>query len=95
MLMYLNSVPIFTIILVGRWSSEAFLLYVRKQVLSFTAGISEKMILTEEFYTVPDEARNPGDPAIHGDANCYGSQQNGHTAIQYSRVVAPTIMVWH
>ena len=63
MLMYLNSIPVYTIMLVGRWSPEAFLLYIRKQVLSFTKGISSKMLLKEDFYTILEEQEtSPEDP---------------------------------
>ena len=40
MAMYLNGVPMYTIILLGRWSSDAFLRYIRKQVESFGSGVS-------------------------------------------------------
>jgi hypothetical protein len=53
MAMYLAGVPLFTIMLLGRWSSDAFLRYIRKQVKEFSIGISQKMILHEDFFTVP------------------------------------------
>lgn len=56
MAMYLAGVPIFTIMLLGRWSSDAFLRYIRKQVREFSTGISSKMIQNEEFYTVPSSS---------------------------------------
>ena len=40
MAMYLNDVPTYTIMLVGRWSSDAFLKYIRRQVQEFTSGVS-------------------------------------------------------
>eukprot|EP00957_Ditylum_brightwellii_P072107 5481373-Ditylum_brightwellii.AAC.1 len=55
MVMYLAGVPVYTIMLIGRWSSDAFLRYIRKQVQDFTMGISGKMLLTPDIYTVPDE----------------------------------------
>ena len=36
MAMYLNGVPVYTIMLLGRWSSDAFLRYIRKQVTEFS-----------------------------------------------------------
>jgi hypothetical protein len=39
MAMYLAGVPIFSIMLIGRWSSLAFLKYIRKQVQEFSCGI--------------------------------------------------------
>jgi hypothetical protein len=44
MAMYLAGVPIFSIMLIGCWSSLAFLKYIRKQVREFSHGISSKMI---------------------------------------------------
>jgi hypothetical protein len=52
MAMYLGGVPVFTIMLLGRWSSEAFLRYIRKQVQEFSAGVSQKMITNEQFFTI-------------------------------------------
>jgi hypothetical protein len=49
--------------ILGCWSSDAFLRYIRKQVHEFSTGISSKMIQNEEFYTVPlaslDDPRAP------------------------------------
>jgi hypothetical protein len=39
MAMYLARVPVFSIMLIGRWSSTAFLKYIRKQVQEFSQGI--------------------------------------------------------
>jgi hypothetical protein len=47
--MYLTGVPIFSIVLIGHWSSLAFLKYVRKQVQEFSHGISSKMIEIQSF----------------------------------------------
>jgi hypothetical protein len=56
MAMYLAGVPVFTIMLIGRWSSDAFLRYIRKQVLQFSVGVSKRMVATQEsdFFTLPD-----------------------------------------
>jgi len=50
--MYLTGVPVFMIMLLGRWASDAFLRYIRKQVKEFSSGISEKMIMNENFSTI-------------------------------------------
>jgi len=42
MAMYCAGVPVFTIMLLGRWSSDAFLRYIRKQVKEFSTGIVKK-----------------------------------------------------
>jgi hypothetical protein len=53
MMMYLAGVPTFTIMLIGRWASDAFLSYIEKQVLSFSKGVSRKMLFSDTFYNVP------------------------------------------
>jgi hypothetical protein len=55
MAMYLSGVPVFSIMLIGRWSSTAFLKYIRKQVQEFLQGISLKMIEVQNFKHI----RNP------------------------------------
>ena len=49
MAMFLSGVPVVIIMRVGRWSSDAFLEYIRDQVESFTAEVSKKMIRCEDF----------------------------------------------
>jgi hypothetical protein len=49
MAMYLAGVPVFLIMLIGRWSSTAFLKYIRKQVQEFSQGISSKVIEVQTF----------------------------------------------
>jgi len=58
MAMYLNGIPVYTIMLLGRWSSDAFLRYIRKQVTEFSNGVSRKMIQNPRFHHVPDPDRN-------------------------------------
>ena len=54
MALYLAKRPVCTIMLIGRWYSVAFLLYVRRQIQEFSAGVSSDMIQYDQFYTVPD-----------------------------------------
>ena len=70
MAMYLAHVPTFTIMMIGRWSSDAFLRYICKQVEQFSHNVSSRMIRNESFFTTPDfrpsisnlDTRTPGDP---------------------------------
>jgi hypothetical protein len=56
MLMYLAKARTATIMLLGRWKSDAFLLYLRKQVKEFTSGVSDLMVgQGETFFTVPSD----------------------------------------
>ena len=44
MAMFLGECPVFTIMMIGRWSSDAFLRYIRKQVEQFSHNVSNKML---------------------------------------------------
>jgi hypothetical protein len=61
MSMFLSGTPVYTIMLIGRWSSDAFMRYIRKQVLASSHGISKKMLTYEDFFTVPDFIQNMAD----------------------------------
>lgn len=50
MAMFLSGVSEIIIQRIGRWSSFAFLEYIREQVECFTAGVSQKMLKFESFY---------------------------------------------
>ena len=57
MAMYLGECPVFTIMMIGRWSSDAFLRYIRKQVEQFSHSISKRMIKNQFFRHIPDVPR--------------------------------------
>ncbi|KAL7466163.1 hypothetical protein ACHAXS_006462 [Conticribra weissflogii] len=44
MAMYLGECPVYTIMMIGRWSSAAFLRYIRKQVELFSHNVSLWMV---------------------------------------------------
>ena len=52
--MYLDKFPVYTIMLQGGWSSDAFLLYIHRQVQQFSSRLSSGMVQKEIFFTVPD-----------------------------------------
>ena len=56
MAMYLDEIPVYTIMLIGRWSSDAFLRYIRKQVEQFSHNVSRRMIKHQHFTHVPQFA---------------------------------------
>ena len=62
MAMYLNDVPIYSIMKIGRWKSTAFLDYIRSQVKEFTLTVSNKMIDTPFFRHI-QENQNISSPA--------------------------------
>lgn len=53
MLLYLANVRTSTIMLIGRWKSDAFLLYIRRQVKEFTEGVTLRMIdQSDTFFSI-------------------------------------------
>jgi hypothetical protein len=44
MAMYLGECPVYTIMLIGRWSSNTILWYIRKQVMEFSHNVSKRML---------------------------------------------------
>jgi hypothetical protein len=58
MAMYLAGVPVYTIMLLGRWSSDAFLRYIRKEVQEFSKSVSSKMIKRDNFFTLYNDSSN-------------------------------------
>ncbi len=47
--MYLAGVPVYTIMLIGRQSNDAFLHYIRRQVEQFSKDIAQKMLTHRSF----------------------------------------------
>jgi hypothetical protein len=61
--MYLNKIPVYTIMLLGRWSSDAFLRYIRKQVTEFSNNVSRNMIKHSVYHHIIEPSRD--DPRTH------------------------------
>ncbi len=62
MAMYLGECPVFMIMLIGRWPSNAFLRYIRKQVIEFSQNMAKKMLSCQNFRHIPDiHTRVPSD----------------------------------
>ena len=90
MAMYLDEVPVYTIMLIGRWSSDAFLLYIRKQVEQFSHNVSNRMIMNQSFTHVPNyEPRTqPFDPRTRNHRD--NSQTRYNMGRQASHII-PTL----
>ncbi len=54
MAMYLGECPVYTIMMIGRWSSDAFLRYIRKQVEQFSHNVSLRMLRYQFHRHVPE-----------------------------------------
>jgi hypothetical protein len=76
MAMFLSGTAVIIIMRIGRWSSEAFLEYIREQVESFTVGVSQRMLQYESFFnlSVPDSSTPESDEA---NGSLPSLQENG------------------
>jgi hypothetical protein len=54
MAMYLGECPVFMIMPIGHWSSNAFLWYIRKQVMGFSQNMAKRMLSCQNFRHIPD-----------------------------------------
>ncbi len=52
--MYLGEIPVYTIMLIGRWSSNAFFCYICKQVEQFLQNVAKRMLNFCSFRHIPD-----------------------------------------
>jgi hypothetical protein len=57
MALFLNDHPVHKIMIFGRWSSDAFLVYIRPQVLEWTSQMSKDMIKFDTFLDASDNRR--------------------------------------
>jgi hypothetical protein len=93
MAMYMNHVPVYTIMLLGRWSSNAFLRYIRSQVKTFGHNVSKKMINTEMFYHVPNlDFNNPRTHNPQAATFTSGMGSNGPTHLTAFAVWVQTVV---
>jgi hypothetical protein len=53
MAMYLGECPVYTIMLIGQWSSNTFLRCFRKQVMEFSHNVSKRMPTFQNYRHVP------------------------------------------
>ena len=90
MAMYLDEVPVYTIMLIGRWSSDAFLLYIRRQVEQFSHNVSSRMIQNMDFTHVPnfDPHTENHDPRTRNHRN---NTQTRYNMGRSSAHVIPTL----
>ena len=91
MAMYLDDVPIYTIMLIGRWSSDAFLRYIRKQVEQFSHNVSKRMIKNQFFMHVPNFAPRASrlDPRQRNCCHNSQTRQNMGSALNNTAATLP------
>ena len=57
MAMFLGECPVFVIMMIGQWSSHAFLRYIRKQVEQFSHNVAPRMLRYEVHYYINPNQR--------------------------------------
>ncbi len=78
MAMYLGECPVFMIMLIGHWSSGAFLRYIRKQVMEFSQNVAKRMLSCQNFRHVPSVHMqvSQDDPRIRNHPNNVETRRN-------------------
>ena len=69
MAIYLGGVPVFAIMMIGRWSLDAFMKYIRKQIKEFTFNVSQRMLTMQHFRHTPTNTTNDSKKEYGGSAN--------------------------
>ena len=64
MAMCLAKLDVYMVKIIGRWKSDAFMKYIRKQIQQFTSGISDKMVSMEHFTHVPNDESLQSEPTL-------------------------------
>jgi hypothetical protein len=93
MAMYLGEYPVYMIMLIGHWSSDAFLWYIRKQVMEFSHNASKKMLRFKNYKHVPNynHRKAANNPTVCNNPNNAETQRNvGRDASRQSRLPAFT-----
>ena len=76
MALFLGGTPVYAIMLQGRWSSDAFMRYIRKEVLQASVGLAQRMLSFESFYTAPAFTYTSADGDLR-NRNTLASNFNG------------------
>ena len=79
MAMYLGGVPVFAIMMIGRWSSDAFMKYIRKQIEEFTYDVSARMLTMQHFRHVPNQSQETRNTSEYGGSASFmiGNESGG------------------
>jgi len=89
--MFLAGTPVYTVMLMGRWSLDAFMRCIRKQVLQLSHGISSKMLTYNEFFTVPNFVLSHADGGLYhrGGVTLASSHNSNGSHANMSRGLHP------
>jgi hypothetical protein len=91
--MYLGKCPVYTIMLVGWWSGNAFLHYIQEEVMEFSHNISKKMLSFKHYQHIPnfDHRISAHNPTVWNNPNNAKTRRNvGGDTSRHSRLPAFT-----
>jgi hypothetical protein len=74
MVMYMGGVPVFAIMMIGRWASDSFMKYIRMQIEEFTFDVSKRMLTMQNSHHTPNSAPNGAKTEYGGCAHLMLSQ---------------------
>ena len=57
MALHLGELPEYVIKVIGRWKSDAFIVYICPQIKEFSCGVTYKTIQVQPFYAIPAPAK--------------------------------------
>ena len=93
MAMFMDDTPVFMIMLMGRWSSDAFLKYIRRQVLEFSKGMSLRMIKNDFLFTIPAHRASHADPRSQ-NTNSFATNLSMAPSSNRQNI-RPAFSLWH
>ena len=93
MAMFMDDTPVYMIMLMGRWSSDAFLKYIRRQVLEFSKGISFRMIRNDILFTIPEQRAPISDPRTQ-NTNSFATNLSMAPS-SHRHNARPAFSLWH
>jgi len=104
MFLYIRQIRTDRIMLQGRWKSDAFLIYLRKQVTEFSKGLSNMMIhMDNDYFNVPsissssnshEIVTNPNDPRTRNPFSYASSLNNNGPGSHRAQTTRPTFHLW-
>ena len=104
MFLYIRQIRTDRIMLQGRWKSDAFLIYLRKQVAESSKGLSNMMIhMDNDYFNVPsissapnshEIVTNPNDPRTTNPFSYASSLNNNGPGSHRAQTTRPTFHLW-
>ena len=93
--LHLSKRTVSNIILLGQWCSYHFLLYIRRQVQEFSAGISANMVSQEAFFTISYlEKHQQLDPCTRNSQSFVNTISLNGSQAATAHVKRPDTRVW-